>query len=157
ELWHVEAFELDFRAHPHRSDRVDDLEHEEGCAERPGDAQRRADELADELARVAVEQSRHALPGGAEIARRADSGPAGAVGPVGEAPEADAPEPAAVAMHRDRATRVIDLEDALVEQHPHADDDTGDDADQYRGIGADERARSGDRDETGQHSIACHR
>jgi hypothetical protein len=64
-------------------------------------------ELGDELARVAVQHARHALPGGAEVARRADAVPPGAVGPVGEDADGHRAKPTAVAVHPQGSSTLI--------------------------------------------------
>src|SRR4029453_7443336 len=98
-----------------------------------------------------VEETGDPLPRGAEIARRPYAVPTGSIGTVRENADANRAEPAAVSVDRDGAARIVDLEDALVEEHAQADDDAGHHADDHGRVRVDEGARRGDRDEPGEH------
>src|SRR5436190_12252131 len=127
-LRNVEAFELVLLTDTHALHRIHEGEDDVGCAEAPQGAERGAAELADELARIAVEQSGHALAGTPEIRRRPHAVPSGAVGAVGKESDAHGAKPAAVPVDRDGPAGVVDLDDPFIEENPQADDDARQDA-----------------------------
>ena len=93
---------------------VDDAKHDERRAEGPGDIHARANELGEELLRVAVQQAGHSLPGLAEIVAGSDAVPAGAIRAIGKQAKAEDSPRSAEPVDRDGSARVIDLEDAFV-------------------------------------------
>src|SRR5262249_49918456 len=128
ELGNIEPLELDLGRYAQALHRIDELEDDEGCAEGPGDAQRCAEDLADELAHVAVQETGDPLTGCAPVGGYADPIPSGAICPVGEDAEQHGTEPTAVAMYGDRAAGIVDLQHAFVEENAEADDDSGEKA-----------------------------
>src|SRR5437762_9592694 len=149
-LGQVEPLELHVGAHALADEDVDDdVEH---VREREGHADQRAhaDELRQELPRVAVEEARDgavdAVPAAAVVAR-----------PVGEEAHAeDAPE-AASPGYRGRAHGVVDLHHALEELDAQADEHAGREADDRRADRVDEAARGRDRREPGEEPVPAHR
>src|ERR1017187_3970146 len=91
-----------------------------------------------------------------EVSGCAHAVPAGTIGAIGKTAHAHRPQPAAEAVHRNSAARMVDLSHALVEQYTHAHHDPGQHADHHRGIGRHEGARSGNRHQAGQHPVAGH-
>src|SRR5580765_5023166 len=129
ELRNVETFQFDFPADAHRGNGVDRFEHDVRETERVDRAERRSAKLQQELRHIAVNQTCNTLTGLTQVGRRADAVPTGAVRTISENADGDRSKPPAVSMHRHRAARIVDLEHPFVEEHTHAYDDAGDDAD----------------------------
>src|SRR6267378_6844977 len=147
-LRHVEAFEFDLWTDPHAEGEIVGLEERvRGNKDEP-ETRERADDLGNELARPAVEQSAH---------RSLDAVEPVPVRPVGkEAHAEDAPGPAR-AVHGNRADRIVDLQRALDVEHGPAHEHAGDGADHERPEAGDERARSRDGHQARQHAVDQHR
>jgi hypothetical protein len=76
--------------------------------------------LAQELTRVAVKKASHALAGSSQVGSRSDTIPSGAVGAVRKNTDANGAKPPTVAVDRDRATRIIDFQNSIVEENTEA-------------------------------------
>src|SRR5712692_10620452 len=140
ELGDVEAFKLHLFADAQWVEGVHQREHHVGEAEHVDYHQRGSAKLRQELPVVSIEQAGYPLASLAEIRRRADTVPAGAVGAIGKEADTDGAQPAAVPVHRDGPTGVVDLEHALIAEDPQADEDAGQNADDDRGVWRHKRA-----------------
>jgi hypothetical protein len=76
--------------------------------------------LAQELTRVAVKNASHTLAGSSQVGSRSDTIPSGAVSAVRKNTDANSAKPPTVAVDRDRATRIIDFQNSIVEENSEA-------------------------------------
>src|ERR1022692_2792590 len=103
-----------------------------------------------------MEQAGDALAGVAQIFRRADAVPAGAVSAIGKDSYADSTKPSAVAVDGNCAAGVVDLQNAVVEENASTHQQASQSSDYDRSRGGDEGARGRYGDQSSQHAIACH-
>jgi hypothetical protein len=96
-----------------------------------------------------VEQSRDTLAGTAQIARRADAVPTGAVGAIRKNAHADGAKPSAIAVDRNCAAGIVDLQNAIVEKNAAAHQQAGQSSDHDGSRGRHKRARRCDRHQSG--------